>query len=303
LARLLEALNALIFHGSVPEIDIVVVDNDPLAGARAACELWRRTSRWPLLYIVEPQPGIAPARNAALDNVGGVDFICFVDDDEVPEPGWLAELIRVQTRYDADVVGGPVVPYFPQSVPDWVLRGCFFRRRRHPTGTRLSHAFTNNVLFRKGILDEMGLRFDGRWALAGCEDRHFFQRIGMSGYKIVWADEAIVTEWVPAERATARWLIRRHYRVGNSTSLIESDLQSRWTIRLLLACKGLAWLVIGSGLLATSSFLGKRGLVRALRACAYGAGLLTGLLGIRFEEYRRVAQATEHPQEKQNPVR
>jgi cellulose synthase/poly-beta-1,6-N-acetylglucosamine synthase-like glycosyltransferase len=222
-----------------------------------------------------------------LDNVGDTEFICFVDDDEVPEPGWLAELIRVQIRYDADVVGGPVVPHFPESVPDWVLRGGFFRRRRYPTGTRLSHAFTNNVLFRRRILDEMGLRFDERWALAGGEDRHFFQRIGMAGYRIVWTDQAVVTEWVPAQRAQAMWLIRRQYRSGNATSLIERALRPFWRALPVQTAKGLAWCAIGLGLFAASAVRGKVVAVRALRSLAYGAGLLTGLLGVSFQEYRR----------------
>ena len=120
----------------------------------------------------------------------------------------------------------------------------------------------------------------------GGEDRHLFQRFGMAGYKIVWANEAVVTEWVPSNRTTNSWLIRRYYRVGNSTSFIERDLRSFWVVPLL-ACKSLAWMAIGAGLLVSSPLRGRHAAVQGWRACAYGAGLLTGLLGIPFEEYRR----------------
>ena len=287
LTRLLEGLNALTFRDPPPQVGLVIVDNDPQESARGTCERLGRESRWPLNYAVEPHRGIAPARNAALDNVGDADWIGFIDDDEVPDPAWLDELIRVQREYDADVVTGPVVPHFPEPVPDWILKGRFFERRRYPTGRRLPHAFTNNVLFRRRILDELNTRFDTRWALTGGEDRHFFQQIGMRGYRIVWADEAAVTEWIPSSRATAQWLVRRHYRVGSSTSLVERDLRPAWKILPLLAGKSLAWLTIGVGLLASGLFRGRHVGVHGQRACAYGAGLLAGLLGIPFEEYRQ----------------
>ena len=121
----------------------------------------------------------------------------------------------------------------------------------------------------------------------GCEDRAFFQRIGMAGYKIVWADEAVVTEWVPATRATARWLVQRHYRVGNATSFVELDLRPKWRTAPVLVAKSVVWFGIGCGLLATGLIAGRITRLKGRRACAYAAGLLTGLLGIPFEEYRQ----------------
>ena len=283
----MEGLNALAFRSAQPDIAIVIVDNDPEASARETCERLAPDMRWPVKYVVETQRGIAPARNAALDNAADAEWICFIDDDEVPDPAWLDELIRVQQACDADVVGGPVVPHFPAPVADWMIKGRFFERRRYATGHRLTHAFTNNVLFRRRILDELNLRFNPRWALIGCEDRHFFQQIGMAGYRIFWADDAVVTEWIPRSRACAEWLVRRHYRVGNSTSLVERDLRPVWKILPLQAAKSLAWLAIGVGLLASGPFRGRHVRVHGQCACAYGVGLLAGLLGIPFEEYRQ----------------
>ena len=34
-------------------------------------------------------------------------WLAFIDDDEVPEPEWLAELLRVQRTCGADAVRGP----------------------------------------------------------------------------------------------------------------------------------------------------------------------------------------------------
>jgi glycosyltransferase involved in cell wall biosynthesis len=287
LARLLEGLKALRFRDEPPDARIVVVDNDPAGSARETCRQMETKVPCPLKYVIETQRGIAFARNAALDNALDSEWICFIDDDEVPDPHWLDSLLAVQRQYDADVVGGPVVPRFLEPVPHWIEEGGFFNRRRFPTGRRLRHAFTNNVLFRSRILDELKLRFNERWALMGCEDRAFFQTIGMAGYKIVWADEAEVTEWVPSSRANAEWLVRRHYRVGNSTSFVELDLRSKWQTWPLLLAKSAVWLALGTSRLALSPFRGQVSRVRGMQGCAYAAGLFTGLLGIAYEEYRR----------------
>ncbi len=288
LARLLEGLAALTFEDDPPDLSVVIVDNDPERGARATCEAAAKEFRCPLKYVMEPKRGIAYARNTALDHAGDAEWLAFIDDDEVPEPGWLAALIRTQKEYDADVVCGPVVPYFPQQPPGYVIAGGFFEPQRFQNGRQRPYAFTNNVLFRGAILTEMGLRFDERWALMGCKDRHFFQRIAMAGHKIIWTNDAVVTEWIPATRANAKWLVKRWYRVGNTSSFVELDLRPKWKMLPIQLAKSAVWALIGAGVLSLGLFAGVHVRIKGRRAFAYAAGLFTGLLGIPYEEYREV---------------
>ena len=66
-------------------------------------------------YALEPIVGIPYARNRALEMaMAADDLIAFLDDDEVPSEQWLAELLRVWREYSADVVFGPVQPFFPE---------------------------------------------------------------------------------------------------------------------------------------------------------------------------------------------
>ena len=284
---MLAGLAQLRFRGISPELSFVIVDNDPAGSAAETCDAARPSLPGSLNYVIEPRPGIAFARNAALDNSGDSEWLCFLDDDEVPDPLWLDELLRVQKRFNADVVGGPVLPQLPADTPDWLIDGGFFDRNRHPTGTRLGHAFTNNVLFRRRILDELKLRFDERWALMGCEDHAFFQTIGMAGYRIIWADDALVIESIPPSRANPNWLVQRHYRVGNSTAFVELDLRPRWKLAPLLIAKSAVWIVIGAGLFV-GSVVGRRVMrLRARRCCAYAAGMFMGVCGVPYEEYRK----------------
>src|SRR5215470_1390074 len=107
-----------------PEIRIVVVDNDELASASEVCKTV--SIPWSITYAVEPRRGITYARNRAITEAGSVDFVAFIDDDEVPSPNWLDELLWAQAEFAADVVSGPVVPRFSPDVSDWVKRGGFF---------------------------------------------------------------------------------------------------------------------------------------------------------------------------------
>jgi GT2 family glycosyltransferase len=120
LARLLGALAQLRLPDPAPELRAVVVDNDREASARAVCDAALDALPFPLVYAIEKRRGIPQARNAALAlSLRGADFAAFLDDDEVPEPDWLAELLAAQAASGADAVVGPVVRAFEAPVPQW----------------------------------------------------------------------------------------------------------------------------------------------------------------------------------------
>jgi glycosyltransferase involved in cell wall biosynthesis len=134
LKRLILGLNQLTFSTATPpDIEIVIVDN-------------------------------------ASDNTS---FIAIIDDDEVPDSQWLDQLLKVQREYNADVVTGPVYPYFEdKNTPEWIKKGQFFEPRNYETGHLLNAAFTNNVLIRAECLKGINPVFDQRFAFKGAEDTH-----------------------------------------------------------------------------------------------------------------------------------
>lgn len=297
LGRLLAGLNGLTFEGEVPpSLVVVVVDNDAARTAASVCEEAREWLVWPLEYHVESRRGISQARNKAVACAValGAEFVAFVDDDEVPEPLWLDELLSVQRKYSADVVGGPVLPYFYEPVPEWVVKGKFFEqpfeRPRYPTGHLLELTAAGNVLVRTGVFDEMGAHFDEELGLTGGEDTLFFARAYEAGYKLIWADGAVAHEWTPASRANARWLLRRAYRLGNSRSVYENQANAGPGARMVRIAKGCGRVVQGLLLLVPSVPLslvtGRQSIMKALVLVSRGAGMLAGVLRIRFEEYR-----------------
>lgn len=287
LRELLVSIARLTFRKVQPsQIQIVVVDNDELAGAKEICSTV--SLPWPIKYVVEPRRGVTYVRNRAVAVAGSADFVAFIDDDEVPSVDWLDELLSVQAEFSADVVSGPVLPRYAPNVPDWVRDGGFFDKPVSATGTT-RRASTNNVLIGTHVFRRVG-GFDDAFALSGGEDAHFFLRVWHAGYKIVWSPEAVVVEEVSAERGTVVWLLRREYQTGNGYIFAEAAVDNRLCSWLLRFSKAWGHIVIGSAAAIWRSVLVDRAaVVRSLQRLSLGAGMLAALAGHRFLAYQAVS--------------
>ncbi len=286
LLRLLGALDGL---ERLPGATLraIVIDNDAAGSARAVCDAAAARVSYPLVYAVEKRRGIPQARNRALAEALGDDFVAFVDDDEVPEPRWLAELLAAQRRSGADAVAGPCLPRFAATPPAWVVEGRFFERPRYADGAALDVAYTHNVLVRAAALAAMDSLFDEDMALCGGEDVEFFRRFARRGLGIAWADAAVVHEVVPASRTRLRWLLRRALRVGASNARVRLVHAPGPGSALALVAHG-SWCIARGllGLLA-AGLRGRRGAAaRGLHLVSFGVGRWLGLAGLRVDEYR-----------------
>lgn len=268
------------------DLSVVIVDNDPDGSAEPIVEQARERIPWPVTYVVEPRRGIPHGRNTAVAVSEGSDMVAFIDDDEAPERDWLVRLVDTMRSTDADVATGPVMPVFDEPPPRWVREGRFFERRRHEDGERIHYARTSNVLIRRHLLERWREPFDSRFGLSGGDDTFFFQRAHRDGATIVWSDRAVVREWVPPSRVSARWLRMREYRRGTTLSrcLLELDPRPRRIAKRIVA--GIARMGIGSAQVVAGLVLGRRHVAAGARRIWFGAGLLTGLLGILHQEYR-----------------
>jgi glycosyltransferase involved in cell wall biosynthesis len=288
LQRLLESLKELTFEVvERPDWQVVVVDNDAQASASEIVDQIRMRFPVSILYGVEPCQGIAAARNQAIRLAPECDFIAFIDDDEVAHPAWLDQLLRVQKDYQADIVTGPVLPDFEEPPPTWIIRGHFFNRRRLKTGTQVHFAATHNILVKYVWTQKLDGPFDMRFNLTGGSDSHFSRRVIQGGGKVVWADEAIVTEYNPPNRVKAGWLLQRSFRIAYTTTLIEKLLYSFFII-LLRFIKAIYHIFLGFVLLIPLMlYYGYAGIIKALQRAARGAGALFALFGGRYEEYAK----------------
>jgi GT2 family glycosyltransferase len=284
LANLLGALEVLEIPAGMA-LRVVVVDNDPAGSAKAICDEAFERHAYPLHYGVEKRRGIPFARNAALAvALADSDFVAFVDDDETPEADWLAELLRVQGDYKSDVVAGPCLPRYLEPPPRWIVEGGFHELPRHPTGAPCHVAFTNNALVCSSVFAGLEQHFDESMGLNGGDDAEFFIRSVAAGFRIAWADKAIVHESIPASRATLRWILQRGFRVGTSSAWVQLKHGSATPFGLLT--HGAYCLLKGTGLALLLPLRGRAVAAEGLRLFAYGLGRIAGSSGYLRMEYR-----------------
>jgi glycosyltransferase involved in cell wall biosynthesis len=287
LKRLISSLAKLESGEHSARIELNVVDNDPGESARDICCQAGGDAPFAVDYAVEPKRGIPFARNRSVAMITPeAEFAVFVDDDETVASNWLDELLRVQRDTNADVVAGPVLPEYLVPPPSWVVRGRFHELTRHPTGARVNRAYTNNTLIHTALLRQMGPPFDERLALTGGSDTHFFRRVHEAGYKIVWADEAVVFDCVPPSRMTLRWILQRAFRLGVMTPFIEHDVFPGFQTAAKIVAIGCYRVLKGVVFLPLSWPFGRHLTATYLRHICYGAGMLAGAVGFRYDEYR-----------------
>jgi hypothetical protein len=129
------------------------------------------------------------------------------------------------------------------------------------------------------------LAFDPRYGLSGSEDTEFLQRLWRGGASLVWCQEAGLTEYVPEERLTVRWLLERGFWTGQSYADIverpEGGIQlSSWFAKR-------AVLAVGAALLAVSCVPFSRALaMRFATKVAASLGQISTILGNRHQSYR-----------------
>jgi succinoglycan biosynthesis protein ExoM len=288
LARLLRSIQRL----HVPpqcSVRVLVVDNDPEGSAHRVAAATE--GPLPVDYDSEPRPGIAAARNRAVQRARPCDLIAFLDDDMTVEPDWLANMVDARCQHHADMVNGVVEPVLDAGHSPWVDPS-LFSRRRHPTGAVLDHAATGGLLLDPGLADRLTPLFDESFGLCGGADTDMSQRAIRAGARAVFSEGAVAYEHTPAPRATARWVLRRAFRLGNTTALCAiraaEGSSPRALARLRAATGGLARILAGVLGVLVALPVGDRVLLTArCRRILQGAGLAAGALGWTFEEYGR----------------
>jgi hypothetical protein len=199
--------------------EILVVDNDPDASARETVERLRTNSPWPVVYVHEPRPGVATARNTGL-RATSAPLIAFLDDDEEATSRWLRSLIGVLEEHQADAVFGPIAG----RVPDDVTRHrAYLERFFSRTGPVVSgpvkdaYGCGNSLLQRASALPAPA-PFDTNADQTGGEDDVLFSGLKARGGRFAWAADALVYEYAPAHRAHLSYALKRAFAFGQGPS-------------------------------------------------------------------------------------
>jgi glycosyltransferase involved in cell wall biosynthesis len=202
--------------------EIVVVDNAPEGSAREAVDGLRSRSPAPLIYVHEPHPGVATARNAGVRAVTRSAYIAFLDDDEEAPPGWLAALTRTHLAFQADVTFGPVRGVAAVKASRKAYIEAFFSRTGPAASGLLEDAVfgCGNAILTRATALPGSAPFDPAADLTGGEDDRLFTALKAKGARFAWAADALVYEHAPAHRARLRYTFLRALGYGQSPSQI-----------------------------------------------------------------------------------
>jgi succinoglycan biosynthesis protein ExoM len=177
---------------------VIVVDNGSTDTTPAVIAAARAQFPVPLTCLHEPRVGAAEARNAAISPATG-EWLAFIDDDELADPGWLGELLRAAAGSPSRVVGGAVHAHLPDGVADTVSRVCresvlrertagsYGGRTRRMCGHELPGC--DNLLVARTLVRRLG-GFDV--SLRYGHDHDFAWRARRAGAELWFAPDALV---------------------------------------------------------------------------------------------------------------
>jgi glycosyltransferase involved in cell wall biosynthesis len=219
-------LNALSMQTLEPKLfEVVVVDNNSTDDTAGVVSKWAGDSAIEVRYFVESVQGISAARNRGVKEASS-DTIVFIDDDSLPYPDHLEQLLQVIDETDADMVAGKIISVVPQDIDTDIPRGYLKRMNvsgldygqiRRPLHT-LEYAVGANMAIKKSLCEKIGafnecLGYTGDCKIPG-DDTDFCHRARKSGALIVWAPECVVKHMVDPVRLTRKCCRQSSYFYG-----------------------------------------------------------------------------------------
>lgn len=264
LARLLDALDrcAPVDGG----VEIVVVDDGSTVDVRSVVARHRSVR-----LVEQANAGPAAARNRGWRTTTA-PIVAFTDDDTVPEPDWLVDMVRAFDGAPATgAIGGRIVALAPGRLAGFVQAEALVGHAVHDDGVR--HLVTANVAYRRHVLEQLG-GFDERFRGASGEDTDLTLRTATAGHGLAVIDGAVVAHDNRTTFADLLATYRKHGRTRHQ--VVAGNPGAGWGERRARVLHPAEWRARyrghradGAGPLVASSYLA----LRAIGLLAYSVGL------------------------------
>jgi GT2 family glycosyltransferase len=284
-------LESLVAQQSTRCFAIVLVENDPDGcDSAAVAEEFLLGERLAGVCIAEPRQGNCQAINAAFETALAVfpmarQFL-MIDDDEVASTGWLDLMVRTADATQADIVGGPVWPFFEDRRMHGLRNHPAFRPAYDVTGAVPVIYGCGNCLITRAVFEQLGTpAFDLRFNFLGGGDTDFFYRCRDAGMSFHWVADALISETVPVMRTKPAWLALRGLRIGAINYHVQRKLAPSPARRFKLTAKMLALLPLSLMRAGRLLFARKAALV-ALHPVLVAAGSALAAVGIEPQPYK-----------------
>jgi glycosyltransferase involved in cell wall biosynthesis len=225
LGKLVAALRAQ--SCSVP-FEILAVNNNSPDDTLDVLTNLQRQSGAPLRVVTETTPGIVPARNRALAEAIDSDILVFIDDDELPQPGFLDAAHDAIANEGAQCAGGRIeVDFSPYGRPPWLDDGVtgFLGRLDHGPSPLwvvddATPIWSGNTAYAMQLFrNHPVLRFDPRYnrageGIGGGEDAMMLRALLALDTKIRYRPDMAVWHSVDTWKLSRRYFLKLHYLAG-----------------------------------------------------------------------------------------
>ena len=220
----------LALHADPEENELLIVDNGSGRASLDVAVSVCRENPDQIRLVREPRAGLSRARNAGVEAALG-ELLLFLDDDAVPNPGWLAAYLEAFREDAVWAAGGPVDPVFSGDLPPWLGDRFLpyltvWDKGDEPVDlTYNEYPRGANMAFRKAAFHRYGpfhLQLGRqRRSLRSCEEIEMCLRLERVGRRVRYAPRARVRHRVETERLTPEWMARRFWAQGFSEAIME----------------------------------------------------------------------------------
>lgn len=286
-----QTLQSLAAQVGGPRFAVLVVDNDKegRAGLPIAASFFA-SGALEGLCVVEEQAGNCRAANRAFCEArrrfASARYILMIDDDEIADPEWVALMVAAACEKNVDIVGGPVVPKFPDNTPDEIAGHPIYWPAFQKSGPVPMIYGSGNFLIRREAFARLeNPDFDLRYNFLGGGDTDFFTRCRRAGLSFYWEHDARIIETVPPDRLQVRWILRRGLRIGAINYHIDHVSSRSLVGRLWLLAKNGALIPVSAFRSLRLALQRKPPLVVA-HPLIIAAGRVLASIGVQPEQYR-----------------
>jgi len=197
IARSVQAVN----NQTYTDWEVVLVDDGSTDGSDVLLQSLADGERV-FFTRTDQHRGVGAARNAGITLARG-EYLAFLDNDAIPEPDWLAEIVKKMDEHPGYGACASRVMFFDR--PDTINSlGSVLNELAHGTGVgmhelksfyrptgEIMYATGNGMVLRRSALDVIG-GFDEGFRFYGHDDSDIGIRLRNAGYAIVQQPSAVV---------------------------------------------------------------------------------------------------------------
>lgn len=211
------------------EWEVLVVDNNSNDDTRGKVEKLAHELPITLRYLFEPEQGLNYARNLGAREARG-RYFCYVDDDILVSPRWLAGLYRALADNDADAAGSCIHLDERIVLPKWIqpdMYGFLGYQDYGPTPFQMDglkqYPFGGNMAFNRRVLDMIG-QFNPKLGRKGSgrkrgelfkgAETDYFHRLAAAGGRIFYTPDAVVQHQIQPFQMEKRYFRTIHFNAG-----------------------------------------------------------------------------------------